>query len=82
MKDKEKLERVRQCFEDTIWMAIRYADGRHTYAPGMVRDAVKSFQKVFPDWKPKEDFTIEKPTEKETYGFTLKSDYLHDLFEQ
>jgi hypothetical protein len=26
---------------DLLWMARRYAHGRHTYAPGIVRDAVK-----------------------------------------
>lgn len=27
--------------EDLIWMARRYADGRSTYAPGIVNDATR-----------------------------------------
>ena len=77
MEDKEKLKK---CFEDIAWMAIRYAHGRHTYAPGMVRDAVKSFQEVFPDWKPKQDPTIEPPTEEElSRAAVSRGDYLDDL---
>jgi hypothetical protein len=64
MTDKEKIEKLKHAFEETIWMAIRYADGRQTYAPSMVRDAIKEFQMVFPDWKPKKDITI-KPPNKE-----------------
>lgn len=77
-KDK-KIETLKQCFEDTIWMAIRYADGRHTYAPSMVRDAVKNFKEIFPDWKLKHDITIEEPEKKPT-GLAHSSDYLFDLF--
>lgn len=43
-KDK-KIETLKHCFEEVIWMAIRYAHGRHTYAPGMVRDAVKNINR-------------------------------------
>jgi len=46
MTDKQKIEKLKNVFEETIWMAIRYADGRHTYAPSKVRDAVKQFQMV------------------------------------
>lgn len=79
MNDKEKIEALRECFEDTIWMAIRYADGRHTYSPSMVRDAIKKFKKVFPDWKPKHDPTLEKPDEHEIRGSRFIDDYLYDL---
>lgn len=47
MEWKEKI--LKQCFDDVIWMAIRYADGRHTYAPSMVRNAVKNFQVIKPN---------------------------------
>jgi hypothetical protein len=33
-------ERLRQVVKDTIWMARRYADGRSTYAPGVVNQAI------------------------------------------
>jgi len=77
MTDQEKLK---HCFEETIWMALRYANGRSTYAPQMVRDAVKKFQEVYPDWKLRPDPTI-KPFRESglTEGYQLESDCLHDL---
>ena len=80
MTDKQKIELLKSCFDDTIWMAIRYAHGRHTYAPSMIRDAVNNFKKVFPDWQLKEDRVIESPDEGTINGFSLRSDYLDDLF--
>jgi len=82
MKEKEKIYLLKRCFDETIWMAIRYADGRHTYAPGMVRDAIRDFQKVFPDWRPKHDITIEPPGPEDVGDFSFMSDYLYDLFEK
>lgn len=79
-KEKEK-QILSNCFKEVIWMAIRYANGRHTYAPSMVRDAIKDFQKIYPDWKPKHDITIEKPLDDEIGGISFASDYLWDLFE-
>lgn len=79
MNDKEKINILKNCFEETIWMAIRYAHGRHTYAPSTVRDAVNNFKKVFPDFKLKEDITLEKPKDNLS-DMELKSDYLNDLF--
>ena len=82
MKPKEKDKQIAilsHCFKQVIWMAIRYADGRHTYSPSVVRDAIKDFQKVHPNWKPKEDNTIKKPTEDIINGIALESDYLWDL---
>ena len=78
MTDKEKIHKLRKCFNDVVWMAIRYAHGRQTYAPGMVRDAVNEFKNIFPDWKLKEDITLEPPNELSKFG--LRSDYLDDLF--
>ena len=75
-----KLEIARKSFEDTIWMAIRYAHGRHTYAPHTVRDAVKSYKAAFPDFKLKHDVTIQ-PKEGELSGIECQSDYLNDLFD-
>jgi hypothetical protein len=81
MTDKEKIEVLKKCFTDTIWMSIRYAHGRHTYAPAMVRDAINSFKAIFPDWKPREDRTI-KPNEWDATSdiLSLPEDYLNDLF--
>lgn len=82
MNNKEKIEILKQCFEDTIWMAIRYAHGRHTYSPDMVRDAIKAFKTVFPDWKLRKDVTILPPEEGEVVGLSFRGDYLDDLFEE
>ena len=82
MTDKEKIKVLKKCFEDTIWMAIRYAHGRNTYAPSMIREAVKSFQFIFPEWKPKHDVAIESPDPKDIKGMNFRSDYLDDLLDQ
>jgi hypothetical protein len=79
---KKKEQQLKKCFEDTIWMAIRYAHGRSTYAPGMVRDAVKLYQSIYPDFKLKQDVTIEAPDKEDLNGMSFESDYLHDLFER
>lgn len=79
---KKETAIVRKAFEDTIWMAIRYAHGRHTYAPSMVRDAINSYKKIFPDFELKKDITIDPPKPEELGGASLESDYLHDLFEK
>lgn len=80
MTDKEKIAILKNCYEDTIWMAIRYAHGRHTFAPSMVRDSINDFKKVFPDWKLKEDRVVNPPSENELGGVSFRSDYLDDLF--
>lgn len=78
MTDNQKIEILKKCFEDVVWMAIRYAHGRMTYAPYMVRDAVKEFKKVFPDWEMKPDITIKPPDEM--MDIQIRSDFLDDLF--
>jgi hypothetical protein len=78
-KDKQ-IEVLKHCFEEVIWMAIRYANGRHTYAPDMVRDAVKKYKEVNLDFVLKHDITIEPPEESDLGGFRFRSDYLYDLF--
>ena len=76
MTDKEKLYKA---YSDIVWMAIRYAHGRKTYAPGMVRDSIRQFKEVFPDFKLKEDITIKEP--ENITDWSIKEDSLHDLFE-
>jgi hypothetical protein len=80
MTDKEKIQTLKHCFEETIWMAIRYAHGRRTFAPSTVRDAIRDFKKVFPEWEVKNDITIKPPTYDEVGGLSFRSDYLDDLF--
>ena len=80
MKAKQKIEILKSCFTDMIWMAIRYAHGRHTYAPLLVREAVHNFKSVFPDWEMKGDHVIKPPAEEDISGGSFRSDYLDDLF--
>ena len=77
-----KEDKLRGAIEDILWMAIRYADGRHTYAPSMVRGVVKVFEEVYPDFKIREDKTINPPTEEELGGMSFREDYLYDLVNQ
>ncbi len=79
MKTKDK-QRLKSAIEDILWMAARYAHGRHTYAPSIVRDSVKVFKDVFPDFKIEQDKGIEVPSEDQIEGFSLRSDYLDDIF--
>lgn len=80
MTDKEKIAILKKCYTETIWMAIRYAHGRHTYAPSMVRDSINDFKKVFPDWKLQEDKVVQPPSEKEVGVVSFfRDDYLDDL---
>ena len=79
MKTKDK-QRLQSAIEDILWMAARYAHGRHTYAPSIVRDSVKVFKDVFPDFKIKQDIVIEVPSEDQIEGLSLRSDYLDDIF--
>jgi len=80
MTDEEKIRILKMSFEDVIWMAIRYAHGRHTYAPGLVREAVNKFKFVFPEWEIREDTTITPPKEEDLGGVSLRDDYLDNLF--
>jgi hypothetical protein len=75
------LEKVKRAFESVVWMAIRYANGRHTTAPSTVREAVALYQEVEPDWRPGPDHTLK--TDR-AIGFvgepgSVDSDYLDDL---
>lgn len=78
MKPMSNEEKLTKAFEDVIWMAIRYANGRHTYAPSMVRDAIRMFQEVHPEWNPWPDDTLKFETDAR--GVSLRSDWLDDLF--
>ena len=79
MKAKDK-ERLQSAIEDIIWMAARYAHGRHTFAPSTVRDSISVFKSIFPDFKIRQDHVIEPPSEDELGGMALRRDYLDDIF--
>ena len=74
----EELEELKKAFDDIFWEAIRYGNNRHTYAPGMVRDACKVRAK-FGDFHLKPDDTLEGWHETSISG---KSDNLKDLLEE
>lgn len=78
------LDILKEAYTEVIWMAIRYAHGRQTYAPSTVRDSIKNFQKVFPDWKPRYDGTLKNDREfwEVKKGLSsLDGDWLDDLVE-
>jgi len=80
MNIKEQNKALKEIVKDIIWMAVRYAHQRRTYAPSMVRDAMKQFKKICPDYKYR-DITIEPP-KHELKGFDFRSDYLDDLIDK
>ena len=82
MTDKQRIKVLQKCFEDIAWMAVRYAHGRHTYAPQMLRTAIEEYRKIIPDFKLKPDITIQPPDESEIDGLILRGDYLDDLFDK
>ena len=84
MTDKERIKRLYNIIENTFWMSIRYAHGRHTYAPYIIRDAFKELKEIFPDFELKKDIIIRPPTEEALgrIGRTLREDWLDDLFEE
>lgn len=75
--DEKKLQ---SAIENILWMAARYAHGRHTYAPSMVRESVAVFRDIFPEFKIKQDPVIESPADDELGGMSFSSDYLDDIF--
>jgi len=80
---QETVDFLKECLREVLWMAIRYAHGRHTYAPHRVREVVNSLKKRFPEeeW-PKKDSTIKPPKKKDMgCAIALRGDYLDDLFE-
>jgi len=80
---KEGMDNMRvsqKTIEDLLWMAARYAHGRHTYAPGIIRDAVKEMQQSDPAWSPRMDVTMKPPKPNELGGMKLREDYLDDIF--
>ncbi len=77
---KSDEKRLQSAIEDILWMAARYAHGRHTYAPSMVRGSVDVFKDVFPEFKVNQDRIIKPPTDDDLGGCSFRSDYLDDIF--
>ena len=49
---KEREKELETIIRDIYWMARRYADGRHTYAPSMYNEAIYKAQELGLDLKP------------------------------
>ena len=71
------LEKLKKAFDDVIWQAARYAHGRSTYAPQMVRDAVALRREVDPDWRLAPDTAVKKLDRLEMMS---QSDDLTDIY--
>lgn len=81
---KHRINRCRDCdnmkhaVRDLFWMARRYAHGRHTYAPGIIRDWYKKLKEWYPDILIQHDETIEPPKAENVGGICFRSDWLDD----
>lgn len=78
MKTQKELEEenmlLRAAVQNIFWMARRYAHGRHTYAPGMVREAYQLAKEL--GIAIQHDDVIKPPTKNVVLGF--RSDWLDD----
>jgi len=84
IKELEKeVEVLKYIVRNTLWMSMRYAHGRHTYAPGIIRECVSLLKNLYPNEQfllP--DRTIESPSSEELKNpMALRSDWLDDLLE-
>jgi len=79
MKNKPSIREqiLEQVIKDTFYMARRYAHGRNTYAPGIVRDAYHLLKANGIEIK--HDATLKLPKKNEIHGMTFRSDYLDDI---
>lgn len=81
MVTKKDMKEMCDAFDEILWMSIRYAHGRHTFASTIVRDACKVRAK-HGELTIRSDHTLEeRPGPKDRWGVDLESDYLFDLFE-
>ena len=71
------LEKLKKAFDDVIWMAARYAHGRSTFAPQMVRDAVALRREIDPDWRLEPDQAVKRLDRLEMMS---QSDDLTDIY--
>ncbi len=71
---------LKTMLEDILWMAARYAHGRHTYAPSMIRQVVANMKRLYPEWEPRKDDSITPPETKEPNGIKFREDWLDDIF--
>lgn len=75
-----RIEVLEKVIQDTFWCARRYAHGRSTYSPGMVRDAYHALERL--GIKIKYDDVIKPPIDGEMVGMRFRDDYLDDTNER
>lgn len=75
----QRINKLEKIIKDTFWMARRYAHGRHTYAPEMIRDSFNQIQELG-NIPVAHDITIEPPTPDEiSSGISYRQDWLDDI---
>ena len=77
MTKDQKIENLTRIIQNTFWMARRYAHGRHTYAPGIVRKSYYDLKNIGIEIKT--DDTIKPPKDNEIGSFVFRDDYLDDI---
>ena len=77
------IQQLRKCIEAILPFAIRYAHGRHSTAPSIVREVVQTLRELFPDFKLKPDPVIKPPEDwMLKQPLVQRDDYLDDLFKE
>ena len=79
MNKDERIRALEYVIKETFWMARRYAHGRNTYTPQVIRDSYNLLKRLGIDIR--HDITIQPPTEDEIKGMTFRTDYLDDCNE-
>ena len=72
-----RIEVLEKVIQDTFYMSRRYAHGRHSIAPGVVRDAYHALERL--GIKIKHDDVIKPPIDDEIGGMRFRDDYLDDI---
>ena len=78
-EEKQKNLRLIGVIHQVFWMARRYAHGRHTYAPSIIRDEYRYLAAI--GIKIKKDITIESPTHElvDVGSRGFREDFLDDV---
>lgn len=79
-KEQDKVLRnveLENIVAELFFWARRYAHGRHTYLPDVIRRIYKTITEKYPSIYIRRDETIKPPTEN-TSGMFFRDDYLDD----